>query len=503
LQDINVRRGDGKLITQINRISTTTNPWTIPKEIHWHNLVPIMKKSPALLLFIMLIALSVTSVAAPPPTPTGLCLQSSDSTQCASSSSSSSSLSTIQSGVFPGTNLKFRPGFVVDNDEGTSTPAALESAWQAFFTASPNRKVSYRPPGIYGGLIFRRQMKLYYNNENVRPKNPADHKDPNYNWSALDAAFNINAVQNEGALIVLALPNIVTWSTTNAMPAWLIDAPYDGMWITSGPRIAKLYRYSGPDDIGRTNIGTAPYVVDELLMFAKAMYDHLVATGNIDKVMYVRTSESEPQGTPPADYNKTDYYHGFGVLVRGIAKIFAASNIWVTQSSMTGDAQGLDIRWMYMNTPKMGQNFPDMKMNGTADFTSPGRFLDRNGVYQKDLRFLAQATEANGHRVNTTFAAGVPNPWGYSNVTVPQTFSHIVWALSGAPKATDPAKRDSGLGQVGEDPPGVMPVHNLVIIWGNTYGANAPTLDEVHKAIDTFGPPGTFAFPYLPPGYVP
>lgn len=405
-------------------------------------------------------------------------------------------------GVFPGTTLKFRPGFCIDNDENPTTPAKLESAWQAFYTASPNRKASYRPPGIYGGLIYRRAMKLYYTNQNVRPEDPYDHTDPAYDWSGLDATFAINAVQNEGALIVLNV-GVVSWSSTPNLPAWLINAPYDGLFVrTTGGSIPKFYRYTGPDKRGLSNRGTAPGIVDEIVAFVSAMHDHLVATGNIDKVMFVRSFEAEPSGTLPGDYNKDDYYHGMSVCNAACAEIFAASNIIVCQSTLVGS--GLDIRWQYMDDPDMGAAFPDVKMNGTDNFTSAGRFTDiRDNTYQKDVRFLAQADEVNGRRATTYFAPGIPNPWGLSGVSVPQTIMHRLWAFCGSPKAADPEKRDSGLGQVGEDPPGLMPAHNFTVLWTPTTGNSPATLADVHQACDTFGPAGTFAFPYLPEGYVP
>jgi hypothetical protein len=412
------------------------------------------------------------------------------------------------SGIFPGTSLKFRPGFTVAPDQNPTTPAGLESVWQQFFTAAPNRKVAYRPAGIYGKLLYRRTMNLYYVNENVRPANPADHTDPNYDWSALDATFAINAVQNEGALIVLSVPTGGSSSSSRRMPAWLANAPYNGLWISTGPSVPQLWRFSGPDKRGLTNRGSAPYIVDEILMFVQAMHDHLVATGNINKVAYVRTPEYFPTGTPPAGYNADDFYHGQGLVTRGIANIFGASNIQVTASSMVGATAAVNTRWLYMDDiPGIGMNFPDMKMDTTVKsaLTSQSRFDDPDGAYQKDNRFLAQANETNGRRANLYFDPSVPNPWGLSGVSVTETFYHVLWALSGAPKAADPAKRDSGLGQSGEDPPGIMPVHDVVISWGENYGKTPglPTLAEVLAACDTFGPPGTAAFPYLPPGYVP
>ena len=147
----------------------------------------------------------------------------------------------------------------------------------------------------------------------------------------------------------------------------------------------------------------------------------------------------------------------------------------------------------YTNATKFGLTYPDMKLEDTGS-SLLGRF-SANGTYQKDIRPLIQATESNGIRQNTYFAPNVPNPWGYSGISVPQTASQILWALSGSPKS---ANKDSGLGQPGIDPAGILPVHSIIIDWDSSSLDFAPTLDEWHEAIDTFGPPGTFAFPYLP-----
>jgi hypothetical protein len=203
----------------------------------------------------------------------------------------------------------------------------------------------------------------------------------------------------------------------------------------------------------------------------------------------------------PSDFNQTNNFHGSALVARQIAEDWAKSGIFVSMSSLTGSTAKLNVFWQYMNNPLLATNFPDLKMSGTNDISGTERFSDLSGVYQKDIRRLSQGTENNGQRLTTYFAPGIANPWGYSGTTTKQTASQILWALSGAPKATDPAKRDSKLGQVGEDPAGLMPVHDIVLMWNMSSHQNSPTIDDWHKAIDTFGPPGTFAFPYLPPGY--
>jgi hypothetical protein len=332
----------------------------------------------------------------------------------------------------------------------------------------------------------------------VRPTNPKDPTDPAYDWSLLDAIFDINAVKNENALVLIGVMD-VGYGGTAVAPNWLAKAPYDGLYTsTSGSQIRilpKYYRYSGPDDRSMTNVGGSPGIVDEFLYFEQAMRDHLIATGNINKVMGVQTSEY--YGGGDSGY-ETDFYHGVGTLAKSLAAIWAKAQIPVYQSSVSGGSLMSQVLGEYVNSTQFGLTFPDMKLDSTAGI-SLSRFTI-NGIYQKDVRHLMQATEGNGLREFTTFSSGVPNPWGYSGVTVPQTASHILWSLSGPPKGTH---KDSNLGQVGTDPAGIMPVHNIIINWGTSSLSYAPTLDDWHKAIDTFGPPGTFAFPYLPTGYDP
>jgi hypothetical protein len=451
------------------------------------------------------------SSAAALPSPTGLCISTYASRECAPMLQQPLALSappaapTRQTGIFPGTNLKFYPGFVVASSENESV-SAIESRWQQLFKG--NRKETYRPPGVYGGVTRRLDWYRYYVNQYIRPTDPRDHTDPAYDWSLLDAVFKLNCVQNEGALVVIAVGE-VGYSGKSDAPAWLSNSTYDGTFnsgIDGGSGKARItpkyYKYTGPDIRGKTNVGGARRpIVDESLYFYQAMHDHLVATGNIDKVMFLTMSEYYVKGNAdlPPDYNATDFSHGIGTRSRSIASIWAESQICVQMSSLTGSRR--DILWRYMDAPLMGITFPDMKLSGTNIITaSSARFSHPDGTDQKDIRLLSQATEGNGQRLTTYFAPGIPNPWGYSDVTKPQTASHILWALSGRPKGVN---KDSGLGQAGDDPSGIMPVHTMFVDWGRSWQKNSPSIGEWLEAIDTFGPPGTKAFPYLPPGYKP
>ena len=136
----------------------------------------------------LLAFLSIPILAlAAPETPTGLCVNSINCTEDSSA----------QAGLFPGTSLKFHPGFVLAATENQSLEVT-ESRWQALFR---DRKQVYLPKGIYSGVVRRLNWKRFYDKQYVRPENPEDHTDPAYNWKPLDDIFTIYAVKNEGELV--------------------------------------------------------------------------------------------------------------------------------------------------------------------------------------------------------------------------------------------------------------------------------------------------------------
>ena len=396
--------------------------------------------------------------------------------------------------VFPGTTLRFYPGFVIASSENEA-PSSIEAKWQAIFSGT--RKALYRPAGVYGSINRRLDWKRLYTNESVRPADPTDPDDPGYDWSLLDSMFAINCVLNENALVSIAIREVGYGSSANA-PAWLVNSPYNGVYTsTSGATriIPKYYRYSGPDSLGRTNVnsGLGPPIVEEWVYFHEALYAHLVSTGNIDKVASIGVAEFYGWGDSG---HSTDMLHGIGVRFVDVVNVWAQSNIGVsTGVFLGGSASSLAIIHPYIQSVDCWLDYPDMKLDDTSTINTD-RFSFA-GVYQKDLRSLREACESNGVRTSTYFSSSVPNPWNYSNQSIAQTESHILWVLSGVPKSVND---DSGLGQSGTDPAGPMPVHQIVL---NTGGSLPYTAAGWQTAIDTFGPPGTFAFPYFPPGYDP
>ena len=445
--------------------------------------------------FSLLGALLLSNLAlAAPEIPTGLCINGS---LCAGSSV------TQQAGKFPGTNMDFYPGFVIWATQDTPY-SKIDEKWNKFLSAG--RKTSYRPKGVYGGVYVQIAWRDFYKALTKHPDSYdssiplSDHTHPAYDWSKLQTILdNSTAINEDGALVAL-YPGEVGYTAGRRSPEWLKDsAGNDGV----------LHHYPSP------NKSTSPKyndttVVDEIITFHKALRDFLVDNNHIDKIMSI--SLSEVFLSNPA-YSSLSNQFFTGVADRNIrvAKVWQKSNKFITPNSILSGTMRTH-HWNKVNQEeandsnfRVGLTMPDMKLNTTDlnKMTSDIRFKNLDGIQQKDRRFLTQGTEFHGHRTHTYFASDVPNPWNYSGKSVAQTASHILWALSGAPKNKD--KQDSGLdGQLGEiDPPGINPVHVVFVDWETTWGKNNPTVEEWQEAFDTFGPPGTFAFPYLPKGYQP
>jgi hypothetical protein len=128
-----------------------------------------------------------------------------------------------------------------------------------------------------------------------------------------------------------------------------------------------------------------------------------------------------------------------------------------------------------------------------------------------------QVYELEGHR------DGAKNPWNAGSWpdwdppgSLPSDDGDLfpsahfwLWYTSGAPRAETAAARDSGLGQDGEDPCGVVPSDFYVMAVPNWNPDDKPawtsqnlSIAKWRKAFDTFGPNGTKAMFNFPPGYL-
>lgn len=420
-------------------------------------------------------------------------------------------------GPYPANWFQFYPGAYIEFNSNTSS-ATFDNQWNTVF--SGGRKVSYRPPGIYLGVIQRIHLRYIYTNTGVRPTNPTDWSDPGYNWQYLNSVFLSNAVQNEGAKVILQAPGMV--SENSQLPEWLQLPPYNAQFTAGskagGANTPKFNRFTGPDMRGVTNsyASEGPPIVEEMLKVHVAMIGYLTYRGWLDKVVDVSLGgeiafQSTDAGPAYPNNDQQSFMYGYALYQREAAKLWNAVRIFGGVSTQL-NGTNKDITWphwtgvpnhsnpAFRDAVGISVGFPDYKMTTYGTLVGSSRFEDPFGVQQKDIRPLAEADETNGLREFTYFPAGSVNPWGYSNVTVPQTESHKIAGMSGPPTN---ANKDSGLGQAGPDPSGFNPVHMFFLNRGANFDnlSYFPTVAGYQLALDTFGPPGTGAFPYTPPGY--
>jgi hypothetical protein len=164
-------------------------------------------------------------------------------------------------------------------------------------------------------------------------------------------------------------------------------------------------------------------------------------------------------------------------------------------------------------------------------------WLHQYAVFNNKDLVVAYAAEKNGWSVAGSTEGkrtGAENPWNVSqwpDEAAPWNGLHPegsaegeptsifpdpafwVWYTSGPPKATGD-KANSGLGQVGPDPCGVIPSHMYLPMVpfkataedtnGDHVAWNAQNLSiaRYHEAFDIFGPSGTRAMFYYPDGYL-
>lgn len=174
-----------------------------------------------------------------------------------------------------------------------------------------------------------------------------------------------------------------------------------------------------------------------------------------------------------------------------------------------------------------------------------GYWLTQQALVRNDLptmthaefngwRILYDGTPPNTRRSNAQNPWGVPQ-WGRTDSDwdgenfrgVPDGSSHDfyafpdpmfwVWYFSGPPRAVG-AAADSGLGQAGPDPAGVIPsvMYEPVVPWCTGWGCWRPNPEKIsdgwngtnlsinryRKAFEVFGPSGTKAMFDHPPGYL-
>lgn len=410
----------------------------------------------------------------------------------------------------------YKRGIIITGGGENASASSKQSKWDEFMTISPDRLNGYRPGDLEVALQIRFDWWRFYKQTaggaaptnqtqtNTPPSDPDDYTDSVYRFSdVLDAFFNLDAVQNDGAKLWISIRDI---GTNPRYPRWLSLTPYNGTFLSVGgtSRYMPRYdRYSGPDIDDNEDVGDSPPIADEFISFHRAMFDYIDAQGWTQHVMGVAFYELYGNGggtSPPVGYSATAFNHGAMLRVKTLSAIWGPEGVPVYQGSMNGfssPTEELFFRYARESTKlggyRFGSHHPDLKFDSTTNNLA-SRFTDPNvGDYLFGVLPLSQATEANGERSNLYFAPGVSTPWGYSNQNIAKTATMDLWAMSGAPQAAPPDD-DSGLGQSGTDPAGLMQVDVIHINPDSLF-----TMADWIVAFDALGPTGTFA---APPGVV-
>jgi hypothetical protein len=172
----------------------------------------------------------------------------------------------------------------------------------------------------------------------------------------------------------------------------------------------------------------------------------------------------------------------------------------------------------------MGTGSPCTVDGGDSQYMN-SRLCQHYGVTRTAPVFVS--TEENGWYVRdeyrTGHRSGDQNPWNADPWPENQTGSlpsddgnlfpsarFFMWYASGEPRAETEEAKDSGLGQSGPDPCGVMPATFYCMYVPDWVPDDKPawsttnlSIDKWLEAIDTFGPRGTKAMFFHPDGYIP
>jgi hypothetical protein len=356
-----------------------------------------------------------------------------------------------------------------------------------------------------------------------------------YDWTWFDTLLDLPFVQNGGKVVLRVME---TYSSGGKLPEWMLAEGYstpgtDGGWSYSQMQDAAVVymwqdimtafakRYAGDDRF-------AAIVFDETF---PSLWEHQTLCGNFREL----SDDAQAANAGLMEIGKVILDEDPGALWT-IVNWFAADDdpltTWQngyalgdgTHTPGADDLPGVQGHWR--------QDIKFFSAEGSGDACSV------DATQSKYMNFyLAQhaaihhtgpvfaGSEANGWTVNasTGHRNGAANPWGVSSWpewdpagSLPNDDGDMfpsarfwLWYTSGAPRAAEASERDSGLGQDGEDPCGVVPANFYMPSTPNYTPANRPawtsdnlSIAQYKKAFDTFGPKGTKAMFNPPPGYL-
>ncbi len=453
--------------------------------------------------------------------------------------------------TWPGTSTRYFPGIypVIR----TQSHDEIQNSYRKWFSGVEDdyRELVGTTPVTYLGMSTLVDAGAFFsehwNSSNEAPydwkgscQRFADAADPNaapdgealYDFSWFDTLLDLPFVAQGGKVVIRVME---TYSATSKLPSWMLaegyaqpgtgwsysqmqDAAVVYMWQDIMTAFAK--KYAGDPRI-------AAIVFDETF---PSLWDHATLCGNLHDLPDAKAANAGLMEI------------GQSILEVDPTMLWTIVNWFAAQSPV-------------LETWENGYDLPDgTHTPGANDL--PGA----QGHWRQDIKFfsaegsgaacsvdadeseymnfyLAQhaaiehtgpvfvGTEANGwtNSAESGHRNGGDNPWNVDSWpswspagSLPSDDGDMfpsakfwVWYTSGAPRADNPADRDSGLGQPGEDPCGVVPASFYVPSVPDWTPSNRPAwtaenlaISKFRAAFDAFGPKGTKAMFQHPPGYL-
>ena len=392
---------------------------------------------------------------------------------------------------FPGTIRRFAPSIFLTVAGGT-TPSGINSQWntwcepyyQDWLDSSEGTKM-----GVYQSAVALK--RFYAGDASLRPSDGTNPNDPAYDWSTFDGYLASQPIAQGKAKFHFMID--VEGST---IPAWMDNA---GL-VHKPPGEKEVINY--------TNSTLVSEYKDFWTAFAARYNDDIrVYTLFVDEDQsYGGVDENDWQA------GKIEVYKHMSNALTKMCVIVTNNNVIIRELCNATDAfigPGIhDPKLFNFETGSDG-NYPPP---GGYDSTS-----NVNRAIQEHNPVLASPPRAarptfvgafsNGFRIvggsNGWDPPDLTNPWGEllptsseppANPDTNITPSIYVWYISYEPRA---ASDDSGLGQSGTDPAGILP-SSFVSINNSGIRLENITPQDWDLAFNRFGAPGTKAVPAIP-----
>lgn len=394
--------------------------------------------------------------------------------------------------VFPGTTRRFSPTILLTGQGGT-TPSGWNSIWNQWVEPYYNDWID-PTEGVKMGLYHPAYALKNFYVGSVVPSNPSNPNDPAYDWSHFDAQLGSSPIAQGKAKFHFMLD--VEGST---IPAWMAAAGYVHQ---ASPEQKEVIDFS--------NAGLVSAMQGFWSAFAARYNDDI-------RVYTILIDEDNSKG----GVDENAFQNGKITVYTHCSTVCSKIQVIVTMNPVIIEDLCVDTQ--------IGPGQSDIKMFGfdcgPTNFPPPGGYsctLETHRACERHNSVLSSPPRAarpvcllsisNGYRIiggaDGYSPPSLTNPWGEllptpleppANSDTNVTPAIYAWYISGEPRGSN---KDSGLGQAGNDPIGIIPSNYFCITTTGLRHANETPADW-DRALSIFGASGTKAVPAIPVGFDP